>query len=448
MNLFPNSASSGRRLAVAAVTALGLGALWPAMASADASQPDDSGAHSIVVAKDKSAAFRLDYPVGEIVVAQPDMLQLVATTDHSFYIRGKALGVTNLLIYDQRHHLAQVIDVRVGEDVDSLQQDLNAALPTEHITAANFAGGILLSGNASTTAAALRAQEIAERYAPKAVSSTIKVANNQQIMVEFRFIEASRTSLKDVGFNFNASSPSNNFGFSSGTGLAGSQPPQATLSYGGKIGAFSINASLEALEQKGVIRTLAKPNLMAMSGEEASFLAGGEIPYPVPNGLTGVTLDFREYGVKLKVTPTVEDNGEIRLKVSPEVSQLDASTSVSIGGITVPGILETNASTTVELLDGQSFAIAGLFQQQYNDTIHQVPGIGNVPVLGALFRSVNWQHAQTELIIIVTPHLTTPADHPEDLPNPLLATKEPTSIDLILAGIDDKPAANPPVAAR
>jgi pilus assembly protein CpaC len=448
MNLFPNSASLRRRLALAAVTVLGLSALWPAAASADASQPDDSGAHSIVVAKDKSAAFRLDYPVGEIVVAQPDMLQLVATTDHSFYIRGKALGVTNLLIYDQRHHLAQVIDVRVGEDVESLQQDLNAALPSEHITAANFAGGILLSGNASTTAAALRAQEIAERYAPKAVSSTIKVANNQQIMVEVRFIEASRTSLKDVGFNFNATSPTNNFGFSSGTGLAGSQPPQATLSYGGKIGAFSINASLEALEQKGVIRTLAKPNLMAMSGEEASFLAGGEIPYPVPNGLTGVTLDFREYGVKLKVTPTVEDNGEIRLKVSPEVSQLDASTSVSIGGITVPGILETNASTTVELQDGQSFAIAGLFQQQYNDTIHQVPGIGNVPVLGALFRSVNWQHAQTELIIIVTPHLTAPAEHPEDLPNPLQTTQEPTSIDLILAGIDDKPAANPPAAAR
>jgi pilus assembly protein CpaC len=448
MNLFSKPASPRRRLALAAAAVLGLTALWPAAALADAAQPDDSGAHSIVVAKDKSAAFRLDYPVGEIVVAQPDMLQLVATTDHSFYIRGKALGVTNLLIYDQRHHLAQVIDVRVGEDVDSLQQDINTALPNEHIVAANFAGGVLLSGNASTTAAANRAEEIAERYAPKAVSSNIKVANNQQIMVEVRFIEASRTSLKDVGFNFNAASPTNNFSFSSGTGLAGNQPPQATLSYGGQIGAFSINASLEALEQKGVVRTLAKPNLMAMSGEEASFLAGGEIPYPVPNGLTGVTLDFREYGVKLKVTPTVEDNGDIRLKVSPEVSQLDASTAVTIGGVTVPGLLETNASTTVQLKDGQSFAIAGLFQQQYNDTIHQVPGIANIPVLGALFRSVNWQHAQTELIIIVTPHLTAPAEHPEDLPNPLLATKEPTSIDLILAGIDDKPGANPPAAAR
>ena len=448
MHPLPVSPSSRRRLAIAALAVLGAVALWPAAASADNGQPDDTSARTIVVAKDKSAAFRLDYPVGEIVVAQPDMVQLVATTDHSFYIRGKALGVTNLLIYDQRHHLAQVIDVRVGQDVESLQQDIEVALPGEHITVSNFADGVLLSGNATTTAAAARASEIAERYAPKAVSSTIKVANNQQVEVEVRFIEASRSSLKDVGFNFDVSTPNGGFGINSGSGLAGSQPPQSTISGSWKLGTVSFDARLEALEQKGIIRTLAKPNLMAMSGEEASFLAGGEIPYPVPNGLTGVTLDFRQYGVKLKVTPTVEDNGQIRLKVSPEVSQLDQSTAVSIGGITVPGILETNASTTVDLQDGQSFAIAGLFQQDYNDTVHQIPGLGDIPVLGSLFRSANWQHKQTELIIIVTPRLTAPTDHIESLPNPLLTTREPSGIDLILDGLTFKPAANPPVAAR
>ena len=151
--------------------------------------------------------------------------------------------------------------------------------------------------------------------------------------------------------------------------------------------------------------------------------------------------------MKLKVTPTVEDNGEIKLKVAPEVSQLDQTTAVSIGGITVPGILETNAATTVELHDGQSFAIAGLFQQQYNDTIHQIPGIGDVPVLGSLFRSVNWQHQKTELIIIVTPHLTAPSDHIESLPNPLLATQEPSGIDLILDGLADKPVSGPQTAS-
>jgi pilus assembly protein CpaC len=453
MNLSPNSASPARRLAIAipailGMTALGLAALWPAAAVADNTQLEDSGARTIVVAKDKSAAFRLDYPVGEIVVAQPDMLQLVATTDHSFYIRGKALGVTNLLIYDQRHHLAQVIDVRVGQDVDSLQQDLETALPGEHITASNFAGGVLLSGKASTASAAARATAIAERYAPKAVSSTIQVANNQQVMVEVRFIEASRSTLKDVGFNFNVATPAGNFGINSGTGLAGSQAPQTTIAGAWKVGTVSFNASLEALELKGMIRTLAKPNLMAMSGEEATFLAGGEIPYPVPNGLTGITLEFREYGVKLRVTPTVEDNGQIRLKVAPEVSQLDQSTAVSIGGITVPGIIETNASTTVDLNDGQSFAIAGLFQQEYDDTVHQIPGIGDIPVLGSLFRSANWQHKQTELIIIVTPVLTGPAEHIDSLPNPLLTYQEPSGIDLILDGLTYKTAPGAPVATR
>jgi pilus assembly protein CpaC len=446
MNLVSKIPLARRRLAMAALAVFGLASLPPATALADGAMPDDSGANSIVVAKDKSAAFRLDYPVGEIVVAQPDMLQLVATTDHSFYIRGKALGVTNLLIYDQRHHLAQVIDVRVGQDITSLRQDLATALPGEPITASDFAGGVLLSGQASTTAVAERAAEIAEYYAPKAVSSTIKIANNQQVMVEVRFIEASRTSLKDIGFNFNAATPDHNFGINSGTGLAGNQPPQSTISFGGRIGTVSLNASIEALEQKGVVRTLAKPNLMAMSGEEASFLAGGEIPYPVPNGLTGVTLSFQEYGVKLKVTPTVESDGEIRLKVAPEVSQLDQSTAVTIGGITVPGIIKTNASTTVELNDGQSFAIAGLFQQQYNDSVHQIPGLGDVPVLSTLFRSANWQHQRTELIIIVTPRLTSPAAHPDDLPNPLLATDTPSGIDLILAGLTDKPAAKQPTS--
>src|SRR5579872_532029 len=437
------SSKAGRRLALVAGAALAAGIVGAgSVRAADV----DEAPRSIVVAKDKSAAFRLDYPFGEIVVAQPDTAQLVATTDHSFYIRGKALGVTNLLIYDQRHHLAQVIDVRVGDDLDSLQSDLAAALPGEHITAQDFAGGVLLTGTASSTAVAARASAIAEHYAPKAVASNVTVLNNQQVMVEVRFLEASRSSLKDVGFNFSAKSALGNFGINSGSGLAGNTAPQATLAIAGRIGDVSINAQLEALEQKGVVRTLARPNLMAMSGQEASFLAGGQIPYPVPNGLTGVTIQFEPYGVNLKVTPTVEDNGEIKLQVAPDVSQLDEAHAVTISCFNLPAMVETKASTTVELKDGQSFAIAGLFQQDYNNAVHQVPGLGNLPVLGALFRSTDWQHQQTELIIIVTPHLTSPAASPEALPNPLNETHEPSGIDLILEGIDAKAGPPPPGA--
>ena len=434
-----------RLAALFAGAALGLCGLVGAAAHAQVSTTDEAQTRSIKVAKDKSAAFRLDYPVSEIVVAQPDTLQLVATTDHSFYIRGKALGVTNILVYDKQHRLAQVIDVHVCQDIESLQTDLNGALPGEHIIATSFAGGVLLSGRASTSAIEARAKTIAERYAPKEVSSTITVAAAQQIMVEVRMIEASRNSLRDVGFNVGASNQ--NFALRTGNGLAGNQAPQGTLSISGRIGGASVDVTLAALEQRGVIRTLAKPNLVAMSGEEASFLAGGEFPYPVPQGLNIVTVDFRTYGVKLNVTPTVEDNGEIRLKIAPEVSQLDPAHAISVNGISLPALITSKASTTVELRDGQSFAIAGLFQQGYNNALNQFPGLGNLPVLGALFRSSNFQRQQTELIIIVTPRLTTPTDDITSLPNPLASSGEPSAIDLILAGLTDAPA-KPSTSAR
>jgi pilus assembly protein CpaC len=425
----------------AAALTLCLAVAWTGLSAApvraQVATADESMTRSITVSKDKSMAFHLDFPVGEIVVAQPETLELVATTDHSFYVRGKALGVTNILVYDKMHRLAQVIDVHVCQDIHSLQADIDSALPGEHIRAASFAGGVLLTGNASTSAVEMRARAIAERYAPKDVSSTVTVQAAQQIMVEVRMIEASRNALRDVGFNVNASNQT--FALSTGNGLPGNQAPQGTLSIAGRIGGASVDVTLAALEQKGVIRTLAKPNLIAMSGEEANFLAGGEFPYPVPQGQNIVTVDFRTYGVKLNVTPTVEDNGEIRLKIAPEVSQLDPAHSLIVDGISLPALITSKASTTVELKDGQSFAIAGLFQQGYNNTLDQFPGLANLPVLGALFRSTNFQRQQTELIIIVTPRMTAPADDITTLPNPLSSSGEPSAIDLILAGMVEAP---------
>jgi pilus assembly protein CpaC len=401
---------------------------------------DQGGAQTIVVPKDKSAAFRLEYPASEIVVAQPDTLSLVATTDRSFYVRGKQLGVTNILIYDAQHRLAQVIDVRVGYDVASLQADLAAALPGEKITAANFAGGILLTGEVSTSGAANRAREIAERYAPKQVEADLTIQAAQQVEVEVRVLEASRTAVKDMGLDISVTGRNSGFTFSSGSGLASGLNPRATIGVSGTYGAWTVDAALNALESKGAIRTLARPNLIAMSGQEASFLAGGEFPYPIPQGQNGVGIEFRSFGVKLLMTPVVEDNGEIQLKVAPEVSQLDQADGVRIQGFQVPAITIRRASTQVELRDGESFAIAGLFQRDYNNTVNQVPWVSDLPVLGALFRSADWQHNETELVIIVTPHLTTPAKHVEDLPNPLRETGEPSALDVILQGKNTTPA--------
>ncbi|HUO12225.1 MAG TPA: type II and III secretion system protein family protein [Caulobacteraceae bacterium] len=423
-------------LAYSASALVALTCLAPAPVAMAQVAADQGGDQTIVVPKDKSAAFRLDYPASEIVVAQPDTLALVATTDRSFYVRGKALGVTNILIYDQDHHLAQVVDVRVGYDVESLQADLAAALPGEKIAVANFAQGILLTGEVSNPSVAARAQAIAERYAPKAVENQLTIKASEQVEVDVRILEASHTALRDLGLNLNVQSVSG-FTFSSGSPtLPSGQTAAGSIGVNHQFGNWSIDANLQALESKGVVRELARPNLIAMSGQQASFLAGGEFPFPIPNGTNGVTIEFRQYGVKLDVTPTVEDNGQIELKVAPEVSELDPKDGLNIQGFQVPAISIRRAATQIELGDGQSFAIAGLFQRDYSSTINQIPGASNVPVLGALFRSSDWQRNETELVIIVTPHLTAAANSVKDLPNPLQETGEVSAIDVILDGKD------------
>jgi pilus assembly protein CpaC len=411
--------------------ALAGAALAPSQALAQLAATPGAAAQTLVVAKDKSLAFRLAYPVGEIVVAQPDLLQLVATTDQSFYIRGKTLGLTNLLVYDKQRRLTQVIDVRIGYDTDSLQADLDQALPGERITAVNFAGGILLKGEASTLRVATRAAEIAEHYAPKAVSSEVRIKAAEQVMVEVRIIEANRMAMKDLGVDLNAHNDSH-FKLLTGNGILDNQPPMGTLTLSGMIHGVSVDATITALEQKGLVRTLAKPNLIALSGEEASFLAGGEFPYPVPAGINLVTIEFKPFGVKLKVTPEIQDNGQIKLKVAPEVSDLDPRHHLQINGFDLPSLTERKAQTTVAVKDGQSFAIAGLFQQDYINAVNQVPFAGDVPVLGALFKSGSWKRNESELVIIVTPHLIAPSDRLDQVQTPLTSTHEPDLIDLLL----------------
>lgn len=418
--------------------AIGATAAAPA-AMAQTYAAGSTASRSINVPKDKSVAFRLNEPAGEMVVAQPDIAQIVATTDRSFYVRGKLLGATNILVYDTSRRLVEVIDVRVGADADALRADLGASLPGEPIVVRNMGDGFLLTGQVSNPSAAARAVALAERYAPKAVSSSLTVRDSQQVMLEVRIIEASRSALQDFGIDITAMS--NNVTFATGTGLIGPSGPRGALSVSGRIGDTSVDVTLQALEEKGVIRTLAKPNLVAVSGEAAEFLAGGEFPYPIPVDRDTVAIQFRQFGVKLKFMPTVQDNGLIRMKVEPEVSQLDPRQSLRINGFDVPGLTVRRASTTIDLRDAQSFAIAGLFQQDYANTVRDVPGLSDIPILGALFRSARWRRMETELVIIVTPHLGG-ADVP--MPNPLAGGTEPTTIDLILDGLAlDRPISRP-----
>jgi pilus assembly protein CpaC len=357
---------------------------------------------------------------------------VAATPDRSFYVRGVSVGSTNLLVYAPGGRLQKVIDVRVGYDAHALEQDLNIAFPGEPIRVQIMGEGLLLTGDVSTASVANRAKALADKFAPDAATSVLTVRASQEVILEVRVLEASRSALQDLGFS--GTIIGKHLALSYGSGLLGPSPSDGVLALHTRLGGASIDATLQALEEKGILRTLARPNLVAVSGEKASFLAGGEFPYPVPQGVDQITIQFRTYGVKLNFLPTVQDNGLIRLKVAPEVSQIDQTTAVRLNNITVPGLITRRADTTVELKDGESLAMGGLFQRNYDDSVRQLPILGDIPIIGTLFRSARWRRAETELVIIVTPRLATAKDFAKAAATTSLGGSEPRTSDLFFKG--------------
>jgi pilus assembly protein CpaC len=419
------------RAALAALVVLAGSAAPVALARAETLGSEPAMRRTIHVPRDKSLSFRLPAPASKIVVAQPDIAKVTGTSETSFYVQGIDFGSTNLLVYGKGGQLSEVIDVRVGYDSEGLQQDLAAAFPNEHIGVRNLGEVLMLTGEVSTTGVQAAAEDIARKYAPDAIISRITTRASEQVILEVRILEASRSALQDVGVDLSVFNKS--FNIASGNGLIGINPPNSIFSTHGGSGNITIDTALEALEEKGIVKTLAKPNLVAISGQKASFLAGGEFPFPVPQGLDKIAIEFRPYGVKLNFTPVVQDNGWIRMAVEPEVSQLDQNNALTINGIRVPALSVRRANTMLELRPGDSFAMAGLFQHSYVNDAQQTPALGSIPVLGALFRSARWKRDESELLIIVTPRLATPADHHtplvDSLPGP-----EPTPADLFLLG--------------
>jgi pilus assembly protein CpaC len=430
----------------ASLTLLTAGAA-AAPAFADALPSEAALSRVITVPRDKSLSFRLDEPATKIVVSQPDIAEVVATTDRSFYVRGIDVGSTNLLVYGPGGRLMEVIDVRVGVDAAALERDLAQVLPNEHIKVQSLGEGVMLTGDVSNPGIAIRATTIAQRFSPDGVTSMLHVGGSQ-VVLEVRILEATRSASQDTGVGLELGNGSFNFQLGAnvvghpivtpGTqyplvGLIGTSPPAGALDILGKIGHTSVDAQLAALEQKGIVRTLARPNLVAMSGEKASFLAGGEFPFPVPSGVNIITIEFRTYGVKLDFTPTVQDDGKIRLVVAPEVSELDQTNTVRVDNVTVPALTIRRTATTVELRDGESLTIGGLFQHGYTNQLNQIPGLGSIPILSALFRSTRWQRNETELLIIVTPHILTQGDINADK-NRTLSGAEPSGADFLLNG--------------
>ena len=388
----------------------------------------------------RAIVIESDVPFAESSIANPLIADIATLSERTVYVLGKAPGRTTLTLLGPDGRLITNVEVQVIPDVAEFKERLRDLLPGEPIEVRTANDGIVLSGVVSSSQKLDRALEIANRYAPGAVLNMMSVGGVQQVQLKIRFAEMSRAVTKQLGatLGVNGTLLGDDIGINASGGGGVTSPNGAvTLNFGS--GSLNFNLLLEALENKGVVRTLAEPNLTALSGQPASFLAGGEVPLPVQGEDGRVSVQYRPFGVELGFTPTVVDDDIVNLQLNASVSDIDTTSSTTINGDTVFGFSSRQTSTTIEMRDGQSFAIAGILQDNFRDTASQVPFLGDLPILGSLFRSASYSREQTELVIIVTAHLVHPvSDGALSLPTDRI--RLPTENELFLYGRVAAPA--------
>jgi len=411
---------------------------------------------ALQVPMNRAVVVEAEAPFAELSIANPGIADISTLSDRTIYVLGKAPGRTTLTLLGPDGRLITNVEVQVTPDIAEFKERLRQILPGEPIEVRTANDGIVLSGVVSSIQKLDRALDLAGRYAPGRVSNLMVVGGTHQVMLKVRFAEVQRTVLKSLSAGvtfFDAGSTSAIDGAGGVGTLDGPNFGDVALNYsenfaGGQIsGAFEIgsvafSALLEALETKDLVRTLAEPNLVALSGQEASFLAGGEYPIPVVDDDGGVTIDYKPFGVQLTFTPRVVDGHRINLELNAAVSAVDSQIQLSNGGFSLNGFSRRETETTVEMMDGQSFAIAGLLQDDFTDAAAQVPWLGDVPILGTLFRSANFRRSQSELVVIITPHLVSPT-RGEALALPTDRIRPPTESELFLFGQTSRPAGAP-----
>ena len=413
---------------------------------------------ALQVPMNRAVVVEAENPFAELSIANPGIADISTLSDRTIYVLGKAPGRTTLTLLGPDGRLITNVEVQVTPDVAEFKERLRQILPGEPIEVRTANDGIVLSGVVSSIEKLDRALDLANRYAPDRVSNLMVVGGTHQVMLKVRFAEVQRTVLKSLSGGltfFDAGGPVD--GALGAGSFSGPNFGDVELNFsgdfaGGQIsGAFDIGgvaftALLEALETKDMVRTLAEPNLVALSGQEASFLAGGEYPIPVVDEDGGVTIEYKPFGVQLSFVPRVVDGHRINLELNAAVSAIDSQIQLSNGGFALNGFTRRETSTTVEMMDGQSFAVAGLLQDDFTDAAAQVPWLGDVPVLGALFRSSNYRRSQSELVVIITPHLVTPT-RGEALALPTDRIRPPTEAELFLFGQTARPAGAPETGA-
>jgi pilus assembly protein CpaC len=424
--------------------------LLEAQATASSPELESIETRRISLSSGKSIVLRSDSPIQKISIANPDIADFILMSPQEIYITAKEAGLTNLMLW-QDNRVTAIYDLVVRYDISDLKQRLHEILPEEsdlRVMATN--DSITVAGKISNAAALSQALALARSYAPEGkIQNLIQVGGVHQVMLEVHISEMSRQLTKRLGINF-AGTDGDNFGVSMLGGLSQVVKPSDAVLASEALG-FAISPAVDALfrfstgdvtwtgfiaalQEDGLIKILAEPTLITLSGQSANFLAGGEFPVPVPQGLGTVAIEYKPFGVGLVFTPTVLSENKISIQVSPEVSDIDLSTAIQLSGFVIPGLRTRRASTTIELGDGQSFAIAGLLRESVRTIISKFPLLGSIPILGVLFQSKLFQKEESELIIIVTPHLVKPLDL-ENQPLPTDFYVEPNDLEFYMFGM-------------
>jgi pilus assembly protein CpaC len=419
-----------------------------------------------------SKVLRTPFALTRISVADPDVADLILINEREIYVNGLAPGVTNLSMWGKSRFTSATVTVEA--DLTLLKEKLHQILPREKIGAEAAGDSIVLSGEVSGPVAQSTAISLALPYAggkKEKVVNLMHVGGVQQVMLEVRVAEINRLVAEEIGINFNAVAPGGNFGVNQINNLAGvsnlvrsftrgAATPGTTFTQGLSAGLTAMGGwtaagtlwtvFLDLLKQNNLGRVLAEPNLVTTSGQKASFLAGGEFPIPVPQsgigGAATITIEYKKFGVQLEFTPTVLNDGKIAVKVHPIVSELDYTLGIQTGGFTVPGLRSREMDTHVEVMDGQTFSIAGLLSDFSRNVINKFPVLGDIPILGALFRSTQYQKNETELVALVTPHLVKPMA-PGVARLPTDKWIDPTDVDVYLLGRQQGRAPTAPTPA-
>lgn len=410
----------------------------------------------------------LSEQIGRIAVADPNVADLKVVTPNQVLLTAKGVGNTDLTLWT-RSNDPLVIALRVTRALEGLRKQLKELFPGERIMISSAGDLVVLTGQVSDVRMPERIAEVARLHSPQ-VANLVQVTGEQQVQLEVRFAEVSREGLRELGVNIfhkttdlvggivgpgtfpgdflnTQNNPAIPGTGGRGRAVPGFQPPDvpnpgfagAFNIFGSGYGAFPLSAMLSVLERNGLAKVLAEPTLVTLSGQEAKFLAGGEFPIPLASTFGSTSVEWKKFGIILKFTPTVIGGTTIHMSLASEVSDIDPTTSITIGGIVIPGLISRQSETTVRLGDGQSFAIAGLLSDKIRSQIDRVPVLGSVPILGALFRSTRYQKTETELLVVVTARLVRPLS-PHELP-PLPTEYEnnnPSDLALFLLGLDAK----------